>query len=298
MTRTNAAAEQAIFAPTPPNGSPATPIQYPPSGLNSSQAIFGPFSRPQVSLPPQASVNPMPSRRWNESADQSQESLPPVLSRRPVDYPDLSSQHLIRLPPAAVTPPRERQDSRPVVRSRGSLKPPMIESDYPVTYWSDLPISTSGLKNLGNTCYMNATIQCLSASIPFARFFTGEWVNTMYLVFISSLLVVDGRWKSGVNMVNPLGSKGSLAQGFATLLHELWHGEIAYFAPYSFRVRGCHSKSNPPTTEYVSSVYRRLSAMLHRNLEGLISTILKSSSLFCSMDFTRISIVYCTKLSR
>jgi ubiquitin carboxyl-terminal hydrolase 8 len=167
--------EQAIFAPTPPNGSPATPIQYPPSGLNSSPAIFGPgpFPRPLVSLPPQASVNPMPSRRWNDSAGQSQDSLPPVLPRRSVDYPDLSSQHPIRLPPVAVTPPRERQDSRPVVR-RGSLKPPIIESDYPVTYWSDLPISTSGLKNLGNTCYMNATVQCLSASVPFARFFTGE----------------------------------------------------------------------------------------------------------------------------
>lgn len=54
-------------------------------------------------------------------------------------------------------------------------KPPRINSDYPVTYWADVSVGMSGLKNLGNTCYMNAPIQCLSATVPFARFFTGEF---------------------------------------------------------------------------------------------------------------------------
>lgn len=56
----------------------------------------------------------------------------------------------------------------------GIPKPPRINSDYPVTYWADTQIGLSGLKNLGNTCYMNAPIQCLSATVPFSRFFTGE----------------------------------------------------------------------------------------------------------------------------
>lgn len=32
-------------------------------------------------------------------------------------------------------------------------------------------IGTTGLKNLGNTCYMNSIIQCLSGTLPFARYF-------------------------------------------------------------------------------------------------------------------------------
>jgi hypothetical protein len=48
---------------------------------------------------------------------------------------------------------------------------------------------------------------------------------------------VDGRWKNAVNMLNPLGSKGNMAKAFATLLHELWHGDLPYLAPFSFRVR-------------------------------------------------------------
>lgn len=33
---------------------------------------------------------------------------------------------------------------------------------------------------MGNTCYMNSTIQCLNATVPFARFFLGE------LLFVGS----------------------------------------------------------------------------------------------------------------
>ena len=40
--------------------------------------------------------------------------------------------------------------------------------------FDDNMIGLTGLKNLGNTCYMNSTIQCLSAAVPFARYFKSE----------------------------------------------------------------------------------------------------------------------------
>lgn len=164
-------------------------IQYPqfprmqspgtPGSPYSSSVTYG-----LVSPPPQASINPTLSRRRSDYIDQSQEAVSGIVSARPpVDYPDLASRQILRLPPAAASPTMERQDNRPRLMRQDSLqggsKPPTIQSDYPVTYWSDTQISTSGLKNLGNTCYMNATIQCLSATVPFARFFAGIYVCTL-----------------------------------------------------------------------------------------------------------------------
>jgi|ERR1700722_2564648 len=165
------------------------PISYPQFPRHPASASVSSFTSSGsfglVSPPPQASINPTLSRRRSDYVDQSQEALSGLnSSRSSIDYPELSSQSILRPPPAAASSTLERQDNRPrlIHKSHSSAapptgpRPPRISSDYPVTYWLDVQIGTSGLKNLGNTCYMNAPIQCLSATVPFARFFTGEIV--------------------------------------------------------------------------------------------------------------------------
>lgn len=163
------------------NGSP---ISYPQFASPPTSAYGAPYTSPptqyDITSPPQASINPSQlSRRRSDFVDQSQEALSGFIARSPIDYPELASPTIIRPPPVAAST-MERLDNRPRVQQQVAPvgltgpKPPRIRSDYPVNYWFDLQIGTSGLKNLGNTCYMNAPIQCLSATVPFARFFTGK----------------------------------------------------------------------------------------------------------------------------
>jgi len=240
-------------SPTIPQTMANGPIQYPQiartvvshntgsSSFNGSAGNYGLVS------PPQASLHPVLSRRRSEYHDQSQEALALTgagfAARAPIDYPDLSAQHILRPPPVAASPkerPRTHAHSFSVPIT--GPPPPTIQSEYPVSYWADVQIGTRGLKNMGNTCYMNSTIQCLSATVPFARFFTGEALSSLLALDMNrarsahAFSFPDGRWKSAVNMVNPLGTKGNIVRAFSGILHTLWHGEMPFITPFEFRV--------------------------------------------------------------
>lgn len=72
---------------------------------------------------------------------------------------------------------------------------------------------TVGLRNRGNSCFMNAGLQCLSHIEPLAEFFLSR------------------QYEADLNETNPLGCKGRLARLFAELQKALWQSEQKVFDP-------------------------------------------------------------------
>ncbi|KAI8604102.1 hypothetical protein EDD21DRAFT_301285 [Dissophora ornata] len=78
-------------------------------------------------------------------------------------------------------------------------------------------LGKTGLTNLGNTCFMNSVIQCLIATPPLSRYF------------------LDGSFKRHINIRNPMGTQGRLAEAFSDLIRNMWSGQSLVVSPTSFR---------------------------------------------------------------
>uniref|UniRef100_A0A8C6KFL0 Ubiquitin carboxyl-terminal hydrolase n=1 Tax=Nothobranchius furzeri TaxID=105023 RepID=A0A8C6KFL0_NOTFU len=110
-------------------------------------------------------------------------------------------------------------NSRNVKNSSYSLPTYCNSYDYPDQSRPSERLGLCGLSNLGNTCFMNSAVQCLSNIPPLTDYFLKD------------------KYKDELNEDNPLGMKGEIARAYAELIKQLWSGKFSYVTPRPFKTQ-------------------------------------------------------------
>ena len=155
-----------------------------------------------MATPPPVPPPPPPSR------------IPPIKPSSPPPLPSIPS----RPAPAAPRPSysgvsEQLSQFSPSARQTSSTQYPLFTPRSSSRY---LKLPSTGLINFGVTCYMNATIQCLLATIPLSQLF------------------LDNRWRDYLQK-NWKGSNGILPGVFANLIRSLWCDDVTAIRPNSMR---------------------------------------------------------------
>jgi ubiquitin carboxyl-terminal hydrolase 8 len=185
----------------------------------------------------------------------------------PLSRPPSGSQYVA---PAIPVAPSRPAPSVPRVSYGGvheRSNAPQGRGAQPPVYFSQPRFSTvkmhkTGLLNFGVTCYMNSVLQCLSGHL------------------LLSDLFLTGRFQRDLQKNNWKGTKGILPEAYATLLSNLFKGDISSVRPSTFRV----SQFNIAHT--IKLVLTKLSAYVHTSTRSGASTTNKTQRSFSNSSST------------